>query len=78
MPTSSEDRESRPRGAPPRPAPRRPLPRMCDSAVAHDDIATRAYELFLRRGAQHGQDLDDWLAAERELQPVGRLQCVSA
>ena len=33
----------------------------------HDAIATRAYELFLRRGAQHGQDWDDWLAAEREL-----------
>jgi hypothetical protein len=34
---------------------------------SHDAIATRAYELFLRRGAQHGQDWDDWLAAEREL-----------
>ena len=36
--------------------------------LSHDAIATRAYELFLRRGAQHGQDWDDWLAAERELQ----------
>jgi hypothetical protein len=27
----------------------------------------RAYELFLQRGAQHGQDFEDWLAAEREL-----------
>ncbi len=36
--------------------------------LSHDAIAARAYELFLRRGAQHGQDWDDWLAAERELQ----------
>ena len=44
------------------------------SPPSHDAIATRAYELFLERGAQHGQDWDDWLAAERELQ----LQWVSA
>ena len=35
---------------------------------AHGDIANRAYEIFLQRGAQHGQDFEDWLAAERELQ----------
>jgi hypothetical protein len=38
------------------------------STPPHDAIASRAYELFLKRGAQHGQDWDDWLAAERELQ----------
>ena len=37
-------------------------------APTHDDIAMRAYELFLRRGAQHGQDFEDWLTAERQLQ----------
>jgi hypothetical protein len=36
---------------------------------SHDAIATRAYELFLERGGDHGRDFDDWLAAERELQP---------
>ena len=30
-------------------------------------IAMRAYELFLLRGATHGHDWGDWLAAEREL-----------
>jgi Protein of unknown function (DUF2934) len=30
-------------------------------------IATRAYELFLRRGAAHGHDWEDWLHAEKEL-----------
>jgi hypothetical protein len=37
------------------------------SAPPHDAIARRAYELFLQRGARHGQDFEDWLAAEREL-----------
>jgi Protein of unknown function (DUF2934) len=31
------------------------------------DIARRAYELFVERGAVHGRDRDDWLSAEREL-----------
>jgi hypothetical protein len=30
-------------------------------------ISERAYELFLARGAEHGRDMDDWLAAEREI-----------
>lgn len=33
----------------------------------HDEIATRAYELFERRGYVHGHDVDDWLQTEREL-----------
>ena len=33
----------------------------------HDEVAALAYALFLRNGAQHGHDLDHWLAAEREL-----------
>ena len=32
-----------------------------------EEIAQRAYELWLKRGAPHGSDQDDWLAAEREL-----------
>ena len=35
--------------------------------VAHEDIARRAYEIFLARGARDGDALGDWLAAEREL-----------
>lgn len=30
-------------------------------------IARRAYELYQQRGGQHGQDTDDWLAAEQEI-----------
>jgi hypothetical protein len=37
----------------------------------HEQIARRAYELFLSRGGQHGHHEDDWLQAERELK-LGR------
>jgi hypothetical protein len=43
------------------------------AAAAHstemkiETIRVRAYELFLARGAAHGDDLADWLSAEREL-----------
>jgi hypothetical protein len=30
-------------------------------------ITERAYELYHRRGGHHGQDLDDWFAAEQEI-----------
>jgi hypothetical protein len=30
-------------------------------------IARRAYELYERRGAESGHELDDWVQAEREL-----------
>jgi hypothetical protein len=32
-----------------------------------DQIAQRAYEIFLARGGPHGQDIEDWLRAEQEL-----------
>jgi len=31
------------------------------------EIAARAYDIFLMRGATPGNDLDDWLQAEQEL-----------
>lgn len=36
-------------------------------ASGEDEIRTRAYELYLARGAQPGRELEDWLQAEREL-----------
>jgi hypothetical protein len=35
--------------------------------VTHDEVARRAYGLYLTRGRAHGHDVDDWLQAEREL-----------
>jgi hypothetical protein len=37
------------------------------SLPSEQEIAARAYEIFLSRGASHGHDLDDWLQAEQEL-----------
>ncbi len=37
------------------------------TALTHQQIAQRAYEIFLARGAQHGRDQDDWYQAETEL-----------
>src|SRR5689334_12843601 len=36
-------------------------------AATLDQIAARAYQRFLARGGEHGHDVEDWMAAEREL-----------
>jgi len=43
---------------------------LASSKVPHDvleQIARRAYELYLWRGREDGHDLDDWLQAEAEI-----------
>jgi hypothetical protein len=37
------------------------------TGVTADAIERRAFEFYCARGGGHGQDLDDWLQAEREL-----------
>jgi hypothetical protein len=37
------------------------------SQPTHEQVAQRAYDIFLARGGVHGMDLDDWFRAEREL-----------
>ena len=37
-------------------------------AVNHDDIRSRAYEIYLERGGLPGRELEDWLQAEREFE----------
>jgi len=39
-------------------------------APSHEEIRHRAYEIYLKRGGLSGNELDDWLRAERELQKV--------
>jgi Protein of unknown function (DUF2934) len=49
---------------------RKPRVAPVDAATApltHEQVARRAYELFLQRGGTHGRDRDDWLLAERQL-----------
>ncbi len=36
-----------------------------------EEIRLRAYEIFLARGCQPGQAIQDWLQAERELTETG-------
>ncbi|OLB33530.1 MAG: hypothetical protein DMG41_13130 [Acidobacteria bacterium] len=41
--------------------------RAAKSAPTQEDIAQRAYEIYLERGGAPGHELDDWTRAEREL-----------
>lgn len=34
----------------------------------HEEVSLRAYEIYLERGGIPGNELDDWLQAERELE----------
>ena len=38
--------------------------------VTDNDVARRAYALYLARGGEHGHDLDDWLRGEQEMRSV--------
>lgn len=37
------------------------------SAPTHEQIAARAYEIFIERGRPMGRDLEHWLEAEAQL-----------
>ena len=41
--------------------------RSMGSEPSDEDIRMRAYQRYLERGANDGQDFEDWLTAEREL-----------
>jgi hypothetical protein len=42
-----------------------------DQAPSHEQIRLRAYEIYLERGGFPGNELDDWLQAEHELERAG-------
>jgi hypothetical protein len=42
------------------------------STPTHEQIAARAYEIFVERGQPQGRDLDHWLEAEAQLCAAGR------
>jgi len=45
------------------------LPRFLLQGEAYwQQVAHKAYELYQQRGGGHGQDLEDWLRAERLVQ----------
>jgi len=36
-------------------------------AITENDLRLRAYDLYLKRGSNQGDEMGDWLQAEREL-----------
>jgi len=42
-------------------------PQTASGAPAREEIELRAYQIYVERGGAHGQDVEDWLQAEREL-----------
>ena len=35
--------------------------------ITSDEVAKKAYDLYLSRGGGHGADFDDWIEAEKQL-----------
>ncbi|MEO8484578.1 MAG: DUF2934 domain-containing protein [Acidobacteriota bacterium] len=51
-----------------------PVPEQDLRDQRQERIAARAFELYEARGGEHGQDLDDWLQAEQQIDDeIGRL-----
>ena len=42
-------------------------PRVAKNQPAAEEIAFRAYQIYLERGAAPGNEFEDWIQAEREL-----------
>jgi len=43
-----------------------------NSTPTQEQIARRAYEIFIERGQPNGRDLEHWLEAERQLSSSGQ------
>lgn len=56
-----------------KPAPVKAAPAPVKAAPTREQIAKRAYEIFLARGQAHGHEKDDWAQAERELKAAGHI-----
>lgn len=69
MATTKKPKQTKQTPQPQTPRPRTPRLRRAPGLPAENDIAKRAYQLFIERGGQHGRDMDDWLSAQRELLP---------
>jgi Protein of unknown function (DUF2934) len=42
-------------------------PQTVPGAPIREEIELRAYQIYIERGCAHGQDVEDWLQAKREL-----------
>ena len=52
-----------------RPATAAPMAQAATSSpqVSREHVAKRAYEKWLKRGCTHGNDMQDWIEAEKEV-----------
>lgn len=44
-----------------------PSPEKGSLQLTEEYVRERAYQIFEKRGGEHGHDLDDWLQAEAEI-----------
>jgi Protein of unknown function (DUF2934) len=42
-------------------------PQVVEDKPTHEEIRLRAHQIYIERGGTHGQDIEDWLEAERQL-----------
>jgi hypothetical protein len=47
------------------------------SETLEERVRIKAFEIYERRGGEHGHALDDWLAAEQEIRVVTRVTLYS-
>jgi hypothetical protein len=43
---------------------------LANHTPGHEEIRLRAYKIYIEHGGLPGNELDDWLRAERELDPA--------
>jgi hypothetical protein len=48
-------------------APTAQKPRAASNQPTQEEIALRAYQIYLKRGATPGNEFEDWMQAERQL-----------
>jgi hypothetical protein len=66
--TTKASNGSAARGRPTLPSPSsKPEEARRAATTTHEDLAARAYAIFLARGGQPGDDLRDWFQAEAEI-----------
>ena len=58
-------------------------PPMAEGHPPREEIELRAYQIYIERGGAHGEEMEDWLQAERELvekygKPVQRAKAAAA
>jgi hypothetical protein len=49
------------------PLPATPKVKLMRPTITENDLRCRAYEIYLQRGPNPGNEIGDWLQAEREL-----------